>query len=893
MKQFLKRAAALLLCLALSCSLLPVTGLAASHPFQDVSSSHWADSAVEYVYDNNLMNGTGTRTFAPGGTLTRAMFVTILGRMHGVNTARYPGTSFSDVPSNQWYSPYVAWASDQGIVTGTGNGRFSPNTSVTREQMATMISRYVETEGILLLDAEDAPNGFKDASSVSTWARDGLELMRRTGILTGYADGTFGPKKTATRAEAAMIFMRLCVLLDGENLDEPTIEIEGFVYQDDIIVLDDSEKYSESGNTVTFSKSRELQNLKKDDIVVVGTDSAYKVVSTSVGENSVQVTYTTPELYEFLESIDVEGEAYMDFAQFEPAEGVSVSYNSAEETLQVESFASRAIQGEFDTGIDLTLEGSIPMNTGREIEFKIKEAIPVLAYKFDIDFNPSGIFNANKPALYVNDAYIKLEEEMSVSLGMKKNIDSTQRHVKEFKLGTVPAVGKDGIGILIDLYVAMDVQGSFEVRYTLNGIVGVQIKDNNPSVISELTAGQELSLMGEVKVGPKFSVLAELFNKKLISFSVDAGVRVGGEIIDRPTDLICFDGGINLYLELAAFDKDLISEYLHHKETWVIWDESNSPLKAMVHFENMKRVDACTYGKEVSEKHKVTGTVICADSGKPLSGVKVYLNCIFGAGSEDVGATYTTGADGTFSLEVPNNATTVTGIQFEKDGYKDSSYPLTETDVASYNIGTYQMNPATDPEVLYQEVLNQYRAAKAYGFDVDLINDNNLTYVNTSAEHISWATNVPTIYYSFKDIDKNGTSELVIGVSEEYSADPFILDIFTYNGKYAINPFDGTANSYYFSARNGISILYTGILANEGSGGAARAISNYYMLGENGYRAKLIEGIYTEPTKYDYDDVRFYHKDSSGYTVEITRTTYDQISEKYNTQEMNLNWVKL
>lgn len=227
MKRFLNRVTAILLCLVLSCSLLPVTGLAASHPFQDVPSSHWANSAVAYVYDNSLMNGTGSNTFTPSGTLTRAMFVTILGRMDGVNTASYPGTSFSDVPAGQWYSPYVAWASSQGIVTGTGNGQFSPNTPVTREQMAAMIARYVEASGIHLPDADNPASSFKDASSVSSWARDGLELMRRTGILSGYADGTFGPKKTATRAEAATIFMRLCVLLDGGTPEAPLVHCIG------------------------------------------------------------------------------------------------------------------------------------------------------------------------------------------------------------------------------------------------------------------------------------------------------------------------------------------------------------------------------------------------------------------------------------------------------------------------------------------------------------------------------------------------------------------------------------------------------------------------------------------------------------------------------------------
>lgn len=302
MKRFLNRVTAILLCLVLSCSLLPVTGLAASHPFQDVPSSHWANSAVAYVYDNSLMNGTGSNTFTPSGTLPRAMFVTILGRMDGVNTASYPGTSFSDVPTGQWYSPYVAWASSQGIVTGTGNGQFSPNNPVTREQMAAMIARYVEASGIHLPDADNPASSFKDASSVSSWARDGLELMRRTGILSGYADGTFGPKKTATRAEAAAIFMRLCVLLDGETPEVPLVNCVG---------MSVNQVSSLYGNDFTYVPEWFLGNLKgiiyqdlrvpaifyfEDDFYIGTSNGSDRIVAIEVLENAPSTCAVTNQI---------------------------------------------------------------------------------------------------------------------------------------------------------------------------------------------------------------------------------------------------------------------------------------------------------------------------------------------------------------------------------------------------------------------------------------------------------------------------------------------------------------------------------------------------------------------------------------------------------------------
>lgn len=205
-----RRGIAMFLALCLSLSLVSGGAAAAgNNPFADVPSSHWANEAVNYVYGKGMMNGVGKDTFQPKGSLTRAMFVTILGRMAGVKENAYPGTSFGDVPVGQWYSPYVAWAAQTGVTGGTGGGKFSPTSAVTREQMATMIARYTESADLTLGESSDPAPSFTDQSAVASWAREGVDLMRRTGILTGYEDGSFQPQRTANRAEAAAIFMRL------------------------------------------------------------------------------------------------------------------------------------------------------------------------------------------------------------------------------------------------------------------------------------------------------------------------------------------------------------------------------------------------------------------------------------------------------------------------------------------------------------------------------------------------------------------------------------------------------------------------------------------------------------------------------------------------------------
>lgn len=118
-----------------------------SKSYKDVDQTQWYHNAVDYVLGNDLMKGTGKTTFSPDATLTRGMVVTVLGRMAGVKTSDYTGTSFSDVKAGSWYAPYVQWASKQGLVKGYEDGTFKPEQNVTREEMVTMLFRCWQSEG--------------------------------------------------------------------------------------------------------------------------------------------------------------------------------------------------------------------------------------------------------------------------------------------------------------------------------------------------------------------------------------------------------------------------------------------------------------------------------------------------------------------------------------------------------------------------------------------------------------------------------------------------------------------------------------------------------------------------------------------------------------------------
>ena len=174
-------------------------------PFTDVSTSDWFYSDVMFVYENGLFSGTDSRSFSPNASMTRAMLVTVLYRLEGepVGTG---SSSFSDVSSGSYYEKAVAWAAANGIVTGTGSTSFSPDAKVTREQLAAILYRYAQYKK-LDTDAGAKLDSFSDAGNVSGYASEALSWAVSEGLING-ASGRLMPKGDATRAQVAAILHR-------------------------------------------------------------------------------------------------------------------------------------------------------------------------------------------------------------------------------------------------------------------------------------------------------------------------------------------------------------------------------------------------------------------------------------------------------------------------------------------------------------------------------------------------------------------------------------------------------------------------------------------------------------------------------------------------------------
>lgn len=184
----------------------PPEELLSDLPFSDVKEEHWFHEAVQYVYGSGLMNGTSATLFSPNGTMNRAMLVTILYRMEDEPDVT-AANAFTDVPADAWYADAVAWASAHGIVDGVGESRFAPMRSITREQMAVMLYRYAQYKGCTLEAGADLSR-YADAGDISAWALEALQWANAAGLITGRTASAIVPGGTATRAEAATILMR-------------------------------------------------------------------------------------------------------------------------------------------------------------------------------------------------------------------------------------------------------------------------------------------------------------------------------------------------------------------------------------------------------------------------------------------------------------------------------------------------------------------------------------------------------------------------------------------------------------------------------------------------------------------------------------------------------------
>lgn len=176
--------------------------------FTDVNRDDWFYDSVKYVYDKGFMNGISGDLFDPYGSMTRAMFVTILYRIE--NEPGFVPSGFVDLEVESWYEDAVHWAYENGITLGVSDTEFAPHSIIIREQIVAMLYRYALVKGY---DVSAGQNtnilSYEDALTISEYAVPSFQWAVGDGIMNGKSETTLNPKDDATRAEASALMMRL------------------------------------------------------------------------------------------------------------------------------------------------------------------------------------------------------------------------------------------------------------------------------------------------------------------------------------------------------------------------------------------------------------------------------------------------------------------------------------------------------------------------------------------------------------------------------------------------------------------------------------------------------------------------------------------------------------
>jgi len=177
--------------------------------FNDISG-HWAKDYISYLAARDYITGMSKDNFAPNGTLTRGQFVQLLANLASVDLSKYGSalpSSISDVKATDWFAPAVAWAVEQGIVTGVtlsdGTTSFYPEESISRQDIAVMLNRYREKVDKKAFPEAVKEKTFQDKDQIASYAKDSVKALQKSGIIQGKTETAFAPLDQAKRGEAA------------------------------------------------------------------------------------------------------------------------------------------------------------------------------------------------------------------------------------------------------------------------------------------------------------------------------------------------------------------------------------------------------------------------------------------------------------------------------------------------------------------------------------------------------------------------------------------------------------------------------------------------------------------------------------------------------------------
>lgn len=524
----------------------------AVNPFRDVPEDQWYYQIVMTAYEKNLFAGTSDNEFSPEAGMTRAMFVTVLGKMEGIDTSQYQGSDFTDVENGAWYAPYVKWGYQEGVVSGYGNNIFGTEDLVTREQMATFISKYLDKYGFTLSNAETVTPSYGDMSQTATWAVASVKLTWASGIFVGDNEGNFNPGATALRAEAAAVFLKV---LDALNPDmshrEETEDVDILSNVKQISSQTNIVSYEESDDGYTISienASSEITSLRAGDTFVLLTTDKFPsglagiVRSISTSGSLTVIQATTPELGDVFSKIDVAKEV-----DLLTSEDVTVSLPDEGQTA-------------------LMASGGITVN-----KYSDRYEIKLTGYQSD-QVSLTGTLSIYQPKLYGDVDYNVFSglNSMNVSVSQTNTATMTFKGSNSYdtrlKLCQFSVPIATGISATVYINLHLSASGSFKIEqtFTVQEEIGAKYqKGGSVQLYQNVSAGMDpttVEFQAKAQLTANPQVMLSAFSIDIYGFEGDFGKGIKTDQTMQNCDLCLTFGLYNVITLGSVTDRGVLKD---------------------------------------------------------------------------------------------------------------------------------------------------------------------------------------------------------------------------------------------------------------------------------------------------------------------------------------------
>lgn len=331
--------------------------------FYDVANSDWYCPAVNFVVEKGLFNGTSATMFSPEVAMTRGMFVTVLGRMADIDTSLYQKAQFADVPRSMYYTPYINWASINGIVNGIDRFTFEPDRPLSRQDLVTLLFRYVTSTGGDNATPSASPYyAFSDYNSTSSYAVSAMKWAVYHGVING-SGNRLSPFDNATRAQVAQIFYNAYDIINsGTGKTSGELKMGVYTcYKDSF----DSAYTPDTRPSVTLNEDKTFSVVMNSGEGMGKCSGTWRSHTADTGETMLVLTVTTPsdwtdeKTYTF--SVTPSGDIMKKdgWIGITPAESVFTYDGPAEPTME-NAGSYQAADG--SSGIDLFEDGTFELN---------------------------------------------------------------------------------------------------------------------------------------------------------------------------------------------------------------------------------------------------------------------------------------------------------------------------------------------------------------------------------------------------------------------------------------------------------------------------------------------------------------------------------------------------